>query len=658
MISPQLFGKYILIDKVAVGGMAEIYKAKALGLGGFEKTLAIKKILPHFAENDEFVTMFIDEAKIAGQLNHANIVQIFDLGEINGDYFIAMEYVYGRDLRASLRMAEKKGKPFSIEQAVYIIIETLKALDFAHRKKDSKNRALNIIHRDISPQNILISFEGEVKLTDFGIAKATSKASQTQAGVLKGKFAYMSPEQASGKRLDQRSDLFSVGILLYELLTGTRLFLAKTDFATLELVREAKVERPSKFNKKIPNALDRIVLKALKKKPEQRYQHALDFQEDLTRFLYSSSTFSLDKLNLAAYMQELFAETIQEDQERLKEENRVVTEFLRQIEAERRQQAIELSSNPQTPAPQSWEGLPTPSATGEEHEEDSEAAYSPEAPPRPSFLRQMTTAFLLSLLITSLFFLGQKGYEYLNRTASLSIDTDPTGAQVFLNKQRKGRTPLYNLQIPTRMHHLIHLQKDGYETQHFKLALKKRMKIEKTIHLSRTPEHGSAEIDSEPPGAEIFLDGKLQPEKTPARLDRLVAGRRYAIQIRYPGYLPFHETIEVGKGEKKRIRAHLQSAPPRREKALARSVASPAAPPKRGKPHQAFGRINIQANPWAQVFIDDEKIGNTPITDHRLAVGPHTIRLYHPIFKKERVFQVAIREGKNEEITWDFVRSK
>ncbi|RME51940.1 MAG: PEGA domain-containing protein [Deltaproteobacteria bacterium] len=655
MISPQLFGKYILIDKVAVGGMAEIYKAKALGLGGFEKTLAIKKILPHFAENDEFVTMFIDEAKIAGQLNHANIVQIFDLGEINGDYFIAMEYVYGRDLRASLRMAEKKGKPFSIEQAVYIIIETLKALDFAHRKKDSKNRDLNIIHRDISPQNILISFEGEVKLTDFGIAKATSKASQTQAGVLKGKFAYMSPEQASGKRLDQRSDLFSVGILLYELLTGTRLFLAKTDFATLELVREAKVERPSKFNRKIPNALDRIVLKALKKKPEQRYQHALDFQEDLTRFLYSSSTFSLDKLNLAAYMQDLFAETIREDQERLKEENRVMTEFLRQIEAERRQQAIELAANPRTPAPQSWEGSPVLPAVGEESDEGSESAYS-ETPPRPSFLRQTTTAFLLSLLVTLLFFLGREGYSYLNRTASLSIDTEPTGAQVFLNKQRKGRTPLYNLQIPTRMHHLVHIEKNGYETQHFKLAPKKRMKIEKTIHLTQTPEHGSAEIESDPPGAEIFLDGKLQPEKTPVRLDRLEAGRRYALQIRYPGYLPFQETIEVGKGEERKIRARLRSAPPKPEKALSRSVSPPPRPRKRASSHQAFGRINIQANPWAQVFIDDKKVGNTPITDHRLSVGPHTIRLYHPIFKKERVFQVAIREGKNEEITWDFVR--
>src|SRR5262249_41816754 len=209
---PDRFGQYEILERIAAGGMAELYKAKRTGVEGFQKIVAIKKILPHLADDEAFVTMFADEAKLAAQLNHPNIIHIYDLGKIQaGGYFIAMEYVDGRDLRAIETSASELGVPFPVPLAVYVASKVASALDYAHRRRDAESNDLNIVHRDVSPQNILISYEGDIKLCDFGIAKATSKASRTQSGALKGKIQYMSPEQAWGKPIDRRSDLFSLG---------------------------------------------------------------------------------------------------------------------------------------------------------------------------------------------------------------------------------------------------------------------------------------------------------------------------------------------------------------------------------------------------------------------------------------------------------------
>ncbi|MGB9599635.1 MAG: serine/threonine protein kinase, partial [Myxococcota bacterium] len=235
--------------------MAEVFKAKAYGVEGFEKLVAIKRILPNIAEDEEFITMFIDEAKIAVQLNHANIAQIFDLGKIEDTYFIALEYVYGKDLRAIFERLRKRGEIMPIPVACYIITQVCEGLDYAHRKKDSMGRDLNIVHRDVSPQNILVAYEGDVKVIDFGIAKAANKASKTQAGILKGKFGYMSPEQVRGLPLDRRSDIFSLGIIFYEILTGERLFVGESDFSTLEKVRNVEIMPPTAYNRNIPESL-------------------------------------------------------------------------------------------------------------------------------------------------------------------------------------------------------------------------------------------------------------------------------------------------------------------------------------------------------------------------------------------------------------------
>ncbi|HUS67950.1 MAG TPA: protein kinase [Kofleriaceae bacterium] len=285
MRQPVPFGKYLLLDRISVGGMAEVFKAKSYGVEGFEKVIAIKRILPSMGEDKDFIKMFIDEAKIAGQLSHANICQIFELGKFEGGHFIAMEYIWGKDLLQIQNRLRKIGQPMPVPMACHIIAKACEGLDYAHRKRDPMGRHLEIVHRDCSPQNILVSYEGEVKVIDFGIAKAASRSARTNAGVLKGKFGYMSPEQVRGLPLDARSDLFALGTVFYESLTGDRLFQGESDFSTLERVRNVDVRPVSQVNDAVPPEVERIVMKALARDPSSRYQTGAEMHAEITAFL-------------------------------------------------------------------------------------------------------------------------------------------------------------------------------------------------------------------------------------------------------------------------------------------------------------------------------------------------------------------------------------
>jgi serine/threonine protein kinase len=332
---PVPFGKYYLLERINVGGMAEVFKAKTFGVEGFERLLAVKRILPNIAEDEEFITMFIDEAKIAVQLQHANIAQIFDLGKVDESYFIALEYVNGRDLRSIFDRMRSRGESLPIAMACWVMMQICEGLDYAHNKRDGQGRELHLIHRDISPQNVLIGYDGEVKLIDFGIAKAAGKASTTQAGILKGKFGYMSPEQVRGLPIDKRSDIFAVGIVLYELLTGERLFVGETDFSTLEKVRNVEIVPPSSYNKKIPAELERLMMKALARDPEDRYSNAIDLHDDLQSFLYSIGEFYSRK-DLAGWMKKTFAAEIEEDNAKLEQYRQIAPPVAASNEVSRR----------------------------------------------------------------------------------------------------------------------------------------------------------------------------------------------------------------------------------------------------------------------------------------------------------------------------------
>ncbi|HET8761102.1 MAG TPA: serine/threonine-protein kinase, partial [Nitrospiria bacterium] len=310
---PAQFGKYRLLHRVGHGGMAELYLAMQTGLKGFEKVLAIKKILPHLTQDSEFVAMFVNEGKLAALLTHQHIVQIFDLDHVNGVYYIAMEYVMGKDLRTVAVRARERGGQFPIDLALLICSQVASGLDYAHRRKDLDGRELNIVHRDVSPQNILVSYEGEVKLVDFGIAKVAGIGQETKTGILKGKLAYMSPEQAMGRPIDRRSDVFALGIVLYEVLTGRRLFKGDSDLSTLEAVRTANVEPPTKFDANIPVELEQVVMTALAREAGERYQTSADFQAALEGVL--SARGGASTLQLAQFMTSLFGEDQRKDHE-------------------------------------------------------------------------------------------------------------------------------------------------------------------------------------------------------------------------------------------------------------------------------------------------------------------------------------------------------
>ncbi|MEY3014547.1 MAG: hypothetical protein RIT45_3282 [Pseudomonadota bacterium] len=305
---PQPFGRYFLTQKIAMGGMAEIFRAKSVGAEGFEKIVVVKRILPHFCEDESFVTMFQDEARVAAHLNHANVVQIFDFDEVDGLYYIAMEYVEGQDLKRVLDRGTKEGTPLSIAQAVLIMIEAGMGLDYAH-KREVDGKPLNIIHRDISPHNMMVSYNGEVKIMDFGIAKAASRSTKTRVGTVKGKCAYMSPEQARGRPLDARSDLFALGVCLWEMLSGKRLFVGESDFETLNNVLKAEVPSLTEMNPEVPEDLDKIVQRSLAKERDDRQRDVSEFVSDLRRWFYSTVP-DPSAVSLRDYMHGLFVEEI------------------------------------------------------------------------------------------------------------------------------------------------------------------------------------------------------------------------------------------------------------------------------------------------------------------------------------------------------------
>jgi serine/threonine protein kinase/DNA-binding response OmpR family regulator len=271
--TPSRFGDYVLLQRIGDGGMAEIFLAKRHGYSGFEKHIALKRILPRYSGNETFVRMLIQEAKLAADLQHFNIVQVLDLGDVDGQVYLAMEYVNGKDLASILSAAYRRAERLPVAITCCIATEFLSGLDYAHRKVDEQSRPLGIIHRDISPQNILISFEGEVKVTDFGIARFISeKADLTLPGNLHGKFGYMSPEQVGSREIDQRSDIFSAGVVIWEMLTGRRLFRGGNPKETIDLVANAPVLAPSELNPEVPASIDRIILASLERDPDARVQ--------------------------------------------------------------------------------------------------------------------------------------------------------------------------------------------------------------------------------------------------------------------------------------------------------------------------------------------------------------------------------------------------
>ena len=285
---PIQFGKYTLYERIGRGGMADVFKGRIQGPGGFERVFVVKRILPHLSDDPAFIKMFVDEAKLSARLNHPNVVQIFELGSVEGEYFISMEYIPGHDLAETTRAIWKKAGPPRVDMVAYVGREMCRALGYAHGLTDERGNPLGMIHRDVSPSNVMLSYEGAVKLLDFGIAKALGDTQDnTNSGTLKGKYAYMAPEQTEGDNVDHRIDIFAAGIVMHEVLTGRRLFKGANDLQTIERVRRCEVRPPSQFNPAVPPEMDAILLKALARNRDDRYQDAGEMADELDQIVHA-----------------------------------------------------------------------------------------------------------------------------------------------------------------------------------------------------------------------------------------------------------------------------------------------------------------------------------------------------------------------------------
>ncbi|HUU00602.1 MAG TPA: protein kinase [Myxococcota bacterium] len=528
---PVPFGKYLLTERIGAGGMAEIFRATAFGVEGFTKEICIKRILPTLTVDETFVKMFISEAKLAVNLHHANVVQVFDLGRIGEHYFIAMELVRGRDLLEIINRCRAHRRHPPVPIALYILAQVCKGLDYAHRVK-VEGRPAGIIHRDVSPSNILVSWEGEVKVADFGIAKASHKDENTATGTLKGKYGYMSPEQVQGLPIDQRSDIFATGVLLYESLVAKRLFKGTTDLETLERVRAAAVPvPPSSLNKKVSVQIDAIAMKALALSCDDRFQTAGEFHDALADQLFQSGE-RVDSKTLATFMQKLFAEEIKVEEELERERSRPdlsLPEFAAMAEEQAR-------------------ATPTPTPAGPQTRMDLPSGATPHPARRPLSSLTLgaigTGAILLAGVLVVVFFWllnrtetvsqqpdagGAKGLTIaVPAGGSLTIDSRPKGATIEIDGMLTGkRTPATIDDLDRSETHQVRLSLTGYEPWLKQVRFGKLQLIALEPHLTqkiekpppppppRKPKFGTLNINAVPVWAYVYVDGKKQSRPTP-----------------------------------------------------------------------------------------------------------------------------------------------
>ncbi len=674
-MSLETYGRYQLLKKLATGGMAQIYLARQLGPEGFEKLLVVKRILPHLAENEDFITMFLDEARIAARLNHPNIVQIFDLGAQDDTYFIAMEFIHGEDIRRVWKHADKIGQPIPLALICRIIIDACAGLDYAHKKPDSAGRPLNIVHRDISPQNILVSFEGGVKVVDFGIAKAADQATVTKSGVLKGKYSYMSPEQAAGQPIDCRSDIFALGVVLYELLTGTRLFKRATDIQTLNAVTECKVAPASSINDRVPADLDAIVMKALTKDRDARFSEARHLGAALESWLMANKLPS-GSAALAEFMHHIYAERLAREQE----EGRLLVETAEGSRGEeppsdrekatpsigglRRSTKSLRSSSPSQPK-QKRELEPTmaerlPSRSGGTSRKSVDRALEAPLPARPvpapgtdhptdaSMPTQNSEGSRRPLfVVVGVVLLALAGLGVWtvvgSKTAGFSLESQPPGASITGNGRALCTTPCVVDDLPPGELALT-IEKAGFQTTKRSLVLKvgvheplplvmlepvKDAPVARPLDVKPAPS-ALVIIESDPRGAEVFLNGE-SVGVTP-RTRSLPPGTSVDLLLELAGYAAQSDRFTVGEAAEETHRYAL--------KALGRTIVKPPPVVKNPPPTDvrppiaaAKGTVRFVVKPWALVDCPQARFKDTtPFQDQVFPVGEFPCTFTNPEF--------------------------
>ena len=651
------FGKYFLIDRIAVGGMAEVFRARTYGEGGFEKDLVLKRILPHLTENADFVQMFVEEAKLTVQLQHPNIIQVYDFGKIRNHYYLAMEGIYGSDLKTLQTKLEGTDQALPLKLAAYVIHEAATGLYHAHEKVDEGGTPLGIVHRDVSPSNILMSYDGQVKLVDFGIAKASKSVfTDTEEGQLKGKFEYMSPEQARGeaRAVDPRSDVFCAGICLWEMVTGRKLFKADTDIRTLDRIRSGDVPPVHEINTEIPPELGRIIHKALALAPEDRYPDAEALRRDLEEFLKPATIHELAH-DAAAWMQEFFSGERQDERNRLERGREAASALVRMedtVELELEDDGLdEVDTIEELPVVKLEEPLPEP------------------PPPKRSKAWVAIAGVLMALLVlvigggVAAWQLGwiPSGTIPTHETSThgtLALDIQPpeAGGAAILLDDRPIQVPYGELE-PDREYRLK-VELEGYEPYEESVkagageTLRLRAKLVAIVAESETPtpppesptpppesvtpkpppEDNPPAIvfRSTPRGAQVVISGNTVGT-TPYRLDTGTAGRTVRATLKLEGYEDRSVSEVFPKNGTAYSRATLTKLPEQAE--------------------PAFLRIN--ATPWADVYVDGKKVGQTPIGSLEVTPGTHTVKLVCPPLGTEETKTVTVGAGEAKPVSAD-----
>ncbi len=617
IVPGQTLGKYEVLQRLAAGGMAEIFLARMVGVLGFDKLVVIKRILPHLSQRNDFIQMFLDEARIATTLNHANIVQTHEVGVHGKSYFMVMEYLAGEDVRSIVRRIGPDRR-LPIEHALNIAVGVAAGLQYAHGKCDRDGQPLDIVHRDVTPQNVIVTYDGAVKLLDFGIAKAANRINETRSGSFKGKVPYMSPEQCRGEPLDRRSDLFSLGILLHELTLGRRLFRGDTDFQILKQIAEGPIPRPRDTDPSYDSRLQAIVMKALDRDPARRFATARELQEALEQLAHDLRL-RLSPLALADYLRGLFGDKIGAWQEASadgdvgKLERHFATvlaerEAADQAEQGEAERAVVL---PPPPSEVQLSSLPA-----EELE-----------PVRRGGARWI----LMAALTAGALAVGALHYREAATTTPRSASAPLPAPTVSPASTRAGAARVVELAAPV---------------------------------LDAAPT-AIMEVTTTPSGATLVLDGRTLPERSPARLT-VAAGAQHTLLVRSATHPGVAERFALDAGEDATMEIDLRRshrAAVRHSTARAAHASSPASssaaptaassaptPPPAPK---GDGTLVIASSPWCTVSVDGQARGTTPLS-LKLKAGAHQVLLANPDYKIKRTLAIEIEANQTVRRSLDF----
>lgn len=667
MKQPEPFGQYLLYGQVAVGGMAEIYKARFADPSQPQVDIALKRILPSYTEDESFVTMFKDEGIIARRLDHPNIVHIYDVGEVNGDWYIAMEFVHGTDIRVLSDACEKYNKRFTFTQIARVICDTAKALYYAHTKCDENGVPLNIVHRDCTPHNIMCSQNGEVKLMDFGIAKAASRATKTRVGTVKGKSSYMSPEQARGKNLDGRSDMFTLATVGWELLTGYRLFKANSDFEILTKVLKSEIHHPSDVDSNVPRKLGDLVMKALERDRDLRYEDCGKFADALENWITVNGDGSDRNLgDVVLALQNKQGHSPQELPDYHPGESLYTYEdgeFIPKVDGQamRPVASAPVAAPVSAPAPT----YPDPAMMMAQQQPQSTSSA-------PSMM--MIVAFVILLLITigaSFGALSMSSAEEKEPVvlaypdANILVTTKPDDAIVKVNgevveRSTTGFNKVASTKVPIGSKVKISVEKEGYVTYESerelfqtKLNLEIELKTEAEVESTKRNALPKYEVKTNPEGAMVSVNG-VKKGKSPITLTDLPYGEEVVLLVTPDGndYAPKTTVFYPYKNMTDNTVIELAKV----EKAPAKvSKPKPVADKPKGN-----GILVLYAIPWAKVSVDGvslKTVKSTPIKQ-TFSAGNHKVEYLFPPKGIKVNKTVTVKANESTKVGYNFNASK